>query len=286
MPIGAPTNGDGLEQHAAEREHVRACVEVALAARLLGCHVAGRADGHARARHRGCPVVRRRHARRARDAEVEHAQPVDLAVLEEQVARLDVAVDHALGVCDGEALGRVARDGDRLGDIELADAQLLRQVDAVEPRHRHVRHALGDAVIDVANDAVVLEPAQHQRLACEPRVPGIAAQQLDRDACAGLAITRSPHGAHTTATRQRLELEAITDEAAGAIEGLRDERVHDGPATSKTDTRPQQGVTPRQSGRPNEVRVAGNSDCASLCTMRVAGVVTFVAVGGGDPARP
>ena len=53
--------GQALEQHAAEREHVGARVELPLAARLLGRHVAGRADHRAGPRHGGvgrAPVSR------------------------------------------------------------------------------------------------------------------------------------------------------------------------------------------------------------------------------------
>ena len=65
---------------------------VAIAARLLGRHVAGRADDHAGARRAAC-------AREARDAEVEQLDAVDrVAVGQEQVARLDVAMHHAVRV--------------------------------------------------------------------------------------------------------------------------------------------------------------------------------------------
>ena len=67
---GAP--GQALEQHAAQREHVGAGRDVALAAHQLGRHVAGRADHRAGARQ-----LARAALREPRDAEVEHLEPLD-----------------------------------------------------------------------------------------------------------------------------------------------------------------------------------------------------------------
>ena len=82
------------------------------ARRLFGAHVGRGPD-----RHPGLgQPVRRRRLERAGDAEVGHQR---LAVGEQDVLRLDVAMDHAL------AVGMVERVGDLPGDAEgLVDRQL------------------------------------------------------------------------------------------------------------------------------------------------------------------
>ena len=99
--------GRHLVEHDAEREQVGARVELP-AARLLGRHVRHRAQRRPRHRHslamRG--LVRRRRLGpldQLRQAEVEH---LGLAARRhEDVRRLDVAVDDALGVRGVERVG-------------------------------------------------------------------------------------------------------------------------------------------------------------------------------------
>ena len=57
---------------------------------------------------------------------------------EEQVLRLDVAVDDAARVRDAERLGRPARQRDGLGDGERPALEPRREVLALEPLHREV----------------------------------------------------------------------------------------------------------------------------------------------------
>ena len=109
--------GQHLVQHHAEGVDVGARVQV-LTGGLLGAHVLGRAETHARLRQpTAFPSTPGQ-----RDAEVGHHRP---AVVEQDVVRLDVAVDQAMVV------GVVERAGDFRGD---ADGIVHRQLDlALEP---------------------------------------------------------------------------------------------------------------------------------------------------------
>ena len=65
---------------------------------------------------------------RARDAEIgDHRVPA----AQENVVRLDVAVDHAVAMRVVERVGHLARDGQRVGDGQLALA--------IEPRRAATR---------------------------------------------------------------------------------------------------------------------------------------------------
>ena len=106
-----------------------------LAAGLLRGHVLRRAGDDAGLRQAG--VVRR-----PRQAEVGDLDPLD-AVFQQDVGRLDVAVDQPLGVRGGQAGGRLHADAEDL-------LQLQRPV-AVEPLlERHARDVLHDQVRQVA----------------------------------------------------------------------------------------------------------------------------------------
>ncbi len=84
-----------LEQHAPERKHVRSRVHVARAHGLLGRHVADGPEHRARLRQATSPPGA------ARDPEVEHLHPLDVALDQEQIARLQITMNDALRVRDG-----------------------------------------------------------------------------------------------------------------------------------------------------------------------------------------
>ena len=109
--------GEHLVQHRAERVDVAARVDRALAHRLLGAHVLRRAEREARLRH---ALRRRRCCTRERDAEVGDER---VPVLQQDVLRLDVAMDDAVPVRVVERVGDLARDARRassIGQLPLA----------------------------------------------------------------------------------------------------------------------------------------------------------------------
>ena len=99
--------GEHLVEHAAQGVDVGAGGDLALAHRLLGAHVVRRAERHAGLGH---PVPAGL-AGGERDAEVGHQRA---PVVQQDVLRLDVAVDHAVPVGVVERVGHLgARSGPR-----------------------------------------------------------------------------------------------------------------------------------------------------------------------------
>ena len=137
-PPNAGSPGEALEEHAAEREHVGARVDVRRAARLLGRHVAGRAEHRAGARQPRAP-------RRSR------AMPKSSSL-----TRVDVAAARKRlhGLTSRWTMPRACAAAERLGDarararrsrptVSAPRGEPLREVLALEPLHREVRLARG-----------------------------------------------------------------------------------------------------------------------------------------------
>ena len=172
-----------LVEDDAERVEIRARIDLA-AARLLGREVLRRPHDRARLGHLARPG--------ARDPEVRHLHAA-LAV-DEDVVRLDVAVDDAMPVREaerGEDLARVLdRDVDRSG--AAADDQLLEGA-AVEELHRDVVRVLRVAAVVDRDDVRVVERRGVLRLAAEALdelvvVRVAVVEDLDRDAAAELLV--------------------------------------------------------------------------------------------------
>ena len=190
---------DHLEQHDAEREQVAAAVERHPLDLLRG-HVGGAADHHAGARQVGLL------ADRLGDAEVAHLDPP--AAPDQQVPRLDVAVDDPRLVRRGQCVGRLRGDLERLGGgREVAAREPVRERLAGDQLHHQVeRLALGAGVVD-ADHVRVVELRGDARLALEARrdlgpvVPrrDDRRDQLHRDFAAELRIVGAVDGAHRAA---------------------------------------------------------------------------------------
>jgi hypothetical protein len=195
--------GQALEQHTAEREDIGARIDVALAARLLRRHVAGRAEQAAGDGDGVEPV--------ARHAKVEHLDRAEVAADEKQVARLDVAMHHPARMGGADGVGGVGHQAHRLGERERRARQSMRQLLAFEPLHDEVGRAVGqDAVRDVADDAGMAQLGQHARLAREAVVGvGLGVERLERDRLAGVAVRGAKHHAHAAGASDVVEHEAL-----------------------------------------------------------------------------
>lgn len=92
----------------------------------------------------------------------------DLPAWEEDVRRLDVAVDHAARVRVGEPLGDAGHEREALLEAELAPREALGEVLTIEPLNREVRRARVDgAAADATNDRRVIERCEREGLATE-----------------------------------------------------------------------------------------------------------------------
>ncbi len=147
-----------------------------------------------------------------------------LAVLlgEQDVGRLQVAVDDAVGVAGGERVGDLGgeeRGGDRGERSALPDVPV--QVGALDEVHDEGEDVALDDQVAGAHDVRVGEPEEHGPLAQEAhhdvRVVGqLLLEDLDRDGLAGLAghgrlgarrlpLAGSPDGARGAAAERLLE---------------------------------------------------------------------------------
>ncbi len=198
--------GQALDHHAPEREQVGARVDLLLAARLLGRHV------HRRAHDAAGLGDAARIEEAAREPEVEQLRLLEAAAGQEEVARLDVAVDDAAPVRAGQRVGDAAAEVDALADGQRPAGQAVRQVLALEPLHRQVVLAeRRRAVRDVAHDRGVAELGQHLGLLAEAvgLLGAAPVQDLERHQRAGLPVERTVDRRRSARTHLALQLEAI-----------------------------------------------------------------------------
>ncbi len=94
---------------------------------------------------------------RAGQSEVGDLDPLD-AVLQQDVGRLDVAVDQPLGVGRGQGAGGLATDAEDLGQLgDLAPVDQLLDRLAGDVLHDQVGDALGQGVHGVDRDDVLVD---------------------------------------------------------------------------------------------------------------------------------
>ena len=198
-------SGEHVVEDRAERVDIRALVDT-FAARLLARHVRRRAHHLA---DRGLVRAGRGAIRRERllvaCREVFREAPIDddgLAELaDEDVRRLEVAVDHALGVRVRDRVGH----GDHLRQQRQPLREIRRRLDhLVEPLTRHLLHrverqpvAARAGAID-RHDRRMLQARGHLRLALEApaEIVAIDRDQLERDRATEPRARRGEHRAH------------------------------------------------------------------------------------------
>jgi hypothetical protein len=196
-----------LEQHRAKRPDVRAFIHHS-AARLLGRHVCGGAEDHARLRHRGRRQRRRVHRvctrpgrriHRFREPEVEHLHRAVVANLD--VRGLEIAMDDALLVRGLEGRGGLLRDRHRVGQRHRAARDVHGQILAFDEFHDQGARAprLLDAVD--GRDVRMIQRRQRFRFALKAREPVRVLckdlrKDLDRDVAAQPRVGRAIDLAH------------------------------------------------------------------------------------------
>ena len=205
-------------------EHDGQCVEVdptveRLAARLLRAHVDGGADDRAGLRDRR---VRRPGAlrpgvlQRPRYAEVRDQR---VTGGEENVLRLDVAVDHAVAVGVVQPVRHLARDAQGFVQRQRAlAAKSLAQRLALDVGHGVPQPAVGQrARVEHGEDVRVLQPGRDLDLALEPlgavRRDQLGVQHLERDGSVVAEVVREVDRGH--AAPAELALDGVA-----ALEGL------------------------------------------------------------------
>ncbi len=176
-------------------------VDVLGAHDLLGAHVVRRADERAGARG----AAHDADLGPLRDAEVEqlHEHLAAPGVAEEDVGRLDVAVDDAALVRLGQGARQLRDDRDDLARSHRpAGAQVVLEVAPLEQLHDDVGRALGrDAVVEGLHDVRALDLGSGGGLAGEAggglgALEQVAGHELDDDLRAKRLVLRDPHGSH------------------------------------------------------------------------------------------
>ncbi len=212
--------GGELAQDHAERPDVAARVARLRRAQLLRRHVVRRAHDVVGA---GEVAVL---AMRLGDAEVEHLDEVRAVgtLGEEQIARLEVAMDDAERVGLGERTARLRDVARRDGDRDRATrAQQLRQVATVEPLHHDERRAVvGAADVEHPAHVLVLELRRGARLAQEPLdgdrlVDETLGEQLQRHRRAQVDVLGREHRTHPATADHALDAVLARDQRARLV---------------------------------------------------------------------
>src|SRR3712207_495041 len=181
------------------------------ALRLLGRQVLGGAHDRAGLRH-----VRRA---RARDAEVGDLR-APLGV-DDDVVRLEVAVDHAALVGEARGAQHLDDEVDRADRVQrrLVGGDLLERA-PLQVLHRDVRRPVPLAAVEDADDVGVLQPGGARRLAAEALhellVLGEAPmQELERDVAPELLVDRAVDVGHPARPDAVLDAVAAVHHGAG-----------------------------------------------------------------------
>jgi hypothetical protein len=210
--------GEELVRHHAERVQVGAVVRRGVGQRLLGGHVAGRADhriggGRVVGRRAGRRAPQRRPAeRRARhgagDPEVGDHRA---ALAEEHVLRLHVAVHDAARVSVRERVGHLAQHAHRLAERQGAAARealaqraalhVGRDVVEAPRRHPRVEQRQDVRVAEPGGDSDLVEEASRGRGAGAD----VGAQHLEGDVAPVANVARLVHDAHAAASQLATE---------------------------------------------------------------------------------
>ncbi len=196
----------------AQRIEIAAAIDFAIARALLGTHVGRRPDRHP---GRGQPRVRAAGvADRARDAEVGHHRAPTIG-RQQDVVRLDVAVDYAARMGVGEGARHLRQQPPRLRDGHPGiPGQTPRQRVAVDVRHDEEHQSLTLVDREDRNNVGMRQLRGGLGLTQKPRANVGAKRQLrrqdfDRDRPLEPAVSRQVHDPHPAAPDLPVELERL-----------------------------------------------------------------------------
>ncbi len=208
------STGDELEERRPERVDVDPSVEHALRLGLLGRHVGRGADDDAGA----CQT----HVILERDTEINELGEDGFRRArlgdEEDVRRLDVAVNHAGPVRGVEGDGDLPGNLERVAQPERGAAVPRREVLSLEPFHGHVGRLVERPASDEPHDVRVVELLEEFALAHEAglfgSVDALDADELQGDPLAFFAVEGPVNHPHAPSPDLPLDLEPSTERRA------------------------------------------------------------------------
>lgn len=199
--------GEQLVEEAAERVEVTGRAQRGISAGLLGRHVGRGADddaGHGQGVVGGLG--------KTRDAEVAQFRGIAGGLVEEDVGRLEVAVDDAAAVGCLQGLADLDRPGQGLGNGERAAGEGVQRpsVDEVHGQEEDPAAVeVGDAMLPDGNNVGVGQARGDLRLAAEGRfphqVPLPHRNDLQGEVMVLVEVFCAPHGTHASAADRLLQ---------------------------------------------------------------------------------
>jgi hypothetical protein len=210
--------GEHLVEHRGERVDVAACVDSTVARCLLGRHVLRRAEREPRLRE----SIATGFLHGERDAEVgEHR----LTLLDEDVLRLDVAVDELLAVRVVQRTRHLLRDRECLLDPELVlPIQLVAERLAADEGEDVVEEAVRLAGVDEGEDVGMIEPRRDLDLGEEPlgteHGAELGAKDLEGDVAVELAVAGEVDDRHATGAELALDDVAVVERSCNQGGGV------------------------------------------------------------------
>ena len=198
-------------EHAAQRVEIAPAIEVALAHRLLGAHVGGGADRQAGLGE----LLAAGGVDRPRDAEIGHPR---VPAREQDVFRLDVAVNHLMGVGIAERIGHLAGDLQRWFERQLLlTSQAVAERFAFDQRHDVIEELAGLTAVQQRQDVGMVQLCRDRDLAQKPLRPQrrseFRPQHLERHLAVVLQVLGEVDGGH--AAGADLALDAIAVDQCG-----------------------------------------------------------------------
>jgi pSer/pThr/pTyr-binding forkhead associated (FHA) protein len=153
---------------------------------------------------------RRRLSDGAGAGQAEVGQVGVIALADQHVVRLDVAVHEPDRVRGVERIGHLLEQVERASRVEPALADQLDECGAVDQAHRQVEAVLGFARVVDRHDVRVLEQGLGAALAPEARValgvgPCAVGHELERDDASGIDVAGPEYRAHAAPSEQPLD---------------------------------------------------------------------------------
>ena len=186
--------------------------------RLTG-HLLGTRIGR---RPRGAELVSDVSGLRRREGDPEVGQVHVAFVVEQQVARLDVAVHDARMMSRAQCATDLIHDPHGLVEIERAVDETILDGPAAQPAHHEVRAARLSPEVVQRHDVGMLEAGDELRLALEPAdergvVGEIRVDDLHRDIAAHTGLGRAVHDPEATLTELLAQLVAPQRSGRGSF---------------------------------------------------------------------